>query len=240
MLLLFIPLLTVLIRLCAATSLIISIPPSTHLPNPNTLSHSTQATLLGGSPSVPPLTAPITTRSTIEFHNLTISPSALRPQSYLLTISALSHVFASYRVDLVPGGSCDGGGVIEGIWETYPGSAWSEKGPILGGKAAQGGGASGSVANSASSSSGEPEHQEQIVTVEAKILARREFYEERAGFNPLGLLMNPMVLLGAVAMGITFGMPYLMDNSKWSTITSYHSVLSPACFQTPYIHLHSS
>jgi len=103
--------------------------------------------------------------------------------------------------------------VIEGVWETYTGSAWSDKGPILGGKAAQDGGASGSV-NSASSREAE---QEQVVSIDAKAVAKRDFYEESAGFNPLGLLMNPMVLLGVVAMGITFGMPYLMDNSMPQT-----------------------
>jgi Protein of unknown function (DUF2012) len=137
----------------------------------------------------------------------------LAPQSYLVTISALSHIFASYRVDLIPGGSSTtGDAVIEGIWETYPGSAWSEKGPILGGKAAQGGGATGIVASSTGKNVRDGD-QEQVVRIEAKVLGRRDFYEQRAGFNPLGLLMNPMVLLGVLAMGITFGMPYLMDNS---------------------------
>ncbi len=225
MLLLLLPLLSLLAtnpHLCSATTLVISIPPSAHLPNPNTLPQSTHATLLSGVPQVPPISTPLTTRSTLEFHNLTLPPSPdLSPQSCLLTISALTYVFASYRVDIIPGGSADGGAVIEGIWETYPGSAWSDRGPILGGKAAQGGGASGSMVNTAGSSSKEalPEQEqepEQIVRIDAKVLLGREFYEQRAGFNPLGLLMNPMVLLGAVAMGITFGMPYLMDNSMCS------------------------
>lgn len=115
--------------------------------------------------------------------------------------------------------------MIEGVWETYPGSAWSDKGPILGGKAAQGGGASGSVGS-------KEQQQEQIVRIDTKVLSRRDFYEQRAGFNPLGLLMNPMVLLGVVAMGITFGMPYLMDNSMSSLASSLVSCsLSPGDFQ---------
>ncbi len=240
MLLLLLPLLPLLSllatipRLCSATSLVISIPPSTHLPNPNTLPQSTHATLLSGVSQVPHISIPLTTRSTLEFHNLTLPPSPdLSSQSYLLTISALTHVFASYRVDIIPGGSADGGAVIEGIWETYPGSAWSDRGPILGGKAAQGGGASGSVVNTAGPSSKEalPEQeQEQVVRIDAKVLLKRDFYEQRAGFNPLGLLMNPMVLLGAAAMGITFGMPYLMDNSMRSTHllpSPYHTTLRP-------------
>lgn len=212
MLTLSVLLLVAFLRPCSATSLFISIPASLHLPDPNSLSPSTHATLLSGFPTVPPLIAHLTTRSTVEFHNLTIIPSALGPQTYLLTISALSHVFAPYRVDLIPGGSGGNGSnaVIEGVWETYPGFSWSERGPILGGKAAQDGGASGRLVSGSSTEQG-PE-QDQEVRIEAKVLARRDFYEERPGFNPLGMLMNPMVLLGVMAMGIAFGMPYLMDS----------------------------
>lgn len=32
--------------------------------------------------------------------------------------------------------------------------------------------------------------------------------------NVLSILKNPMILLGLVSMGIFFGMPYLVDNSK--------------------------
>lgn len=35
--------------------------------------------------------------------------------------------------------------------------------------------------------------------------------------SPLSLLKNPMILLGVVALGITFGMPYLIDNSTFSS-----------------------
>lgn len=146
-------------------------------------------------------------------------------------------------MDIIPGGSINGDAVIEGVWETYPGAAWSDKGPILGGKAAQGGGASGSIGvNSASSTERE---KEQVVRIEAKVLARRDFYEQRPGFNPLSLLMNPMVLLGAVALGITFGMPYLMDSidpelkaefeeqKKNSPLSGMHNALQAAAGGTP-------
>ena len=42
--------------------------------------------------------------------------------------------------------------------------------------------------------------------------------------NVLSIFKNPMILLGLVSMGVVFGMPYLMDNSK-STHTSF--CLSP-------------
>lgn len=124
--------------------------------------------------------------------------------------------------------------MVEGIWETYPGSAWSDRGPILGGKAAQGGGASGSRVSVSlkeqeqEQEQGQGQEQGQEVRIEAKVIGRREFYEQRPGFNPLSLLMNPMVLLGVVAMGITFGMPYLMDNSMHAP--SYGETLSDPGF----------
>ena len=219
MLISLVSLLAVLLPLSSATSLVISIPPSAHLPNPNILTSSTHATLISGSLQLPPITAPLTTGSTFVFHNLSLPGSALGPQSYLLTISALTHVFAPYRVDVIPGGS-NGGAVVEGVWETYVDSPWSDRGPILGGKAAQGGGASGSISSvkvgQQDQEQEQEQEQEQVVRIEAKVLARREFYEKRAGFNPLGLLMNPMLLLGVAAMAITFGMPYLMENSTFA------------------------
>ena len=34
--------------------------------------------------------------------------------------------------------------------------------------------------------------------------------------SPLSLLKNPMILLAVVALGFTFGMPKLMENSTFS------------------------
>jgi ER membrane protein complex subunit 7 len=39
----------------------------------------------------------------------------------------------------------------------------------------------------------------------------------------LGILKNPMILLGLVSMGIFIGMPYLMDNSMFETPGSWRS-----------------
>lgn len=146
-------------------------------------------------------------------------------------------------MDIIPGGSSDSdttssGAAIEGVWETFPGSSWSDKGPIVGGKAAQGGGASGNIDSAMPGEGLQVKEQEspQVVRLEAKVLARRNFYEERPGFNPLGLLMNPMVLLGIVAMGITFGMPYLMDNRKCDKANSLPVFFQPPSHST-YNHL---
>lgn len=37
-----------------------------------------------------------------------------------------------------------------------------------------------------------------------------------ATVSPISLFKNPMILLGVVALGITLGMPYLMDNSSFN------------------------
>jgi ER membrane protein complex subunit 7 len=226
-LLIVVPLFAFLLRFCCAASLIISIPASASLPNPNTLSAYTHATLFSGAPSIAPITVPLTTRSTLEFHDLPTPNSSSGPQSFLLTISAPSHVFASYRVD-VSSEKSSNAAIIEGIWETFPGSEWSEKGPVLGGKTAQGEGADPvDNAHSVKTTGEAAQLPQQIVQISAKVLSKREFYEERPGFNPLGLLMNPMVLLGVVALGITFGMPYLMDNRTPSKLPIYFAIPPP-------------
>jgi hypothetical protein len=136
------------------------------------------------------LTAPLTRSASFVFRNL----KATKPESYLLDIRSAEYVFAPYRVDI----SADG--TVLGMWETYRGNPWDNRGPekfVV--DAAAGNGAKASE-----------------VTVEAKVLARRGFYEERARFSPLSLFKNPMILLALVALGFTFGMPKLMENSKSS------------------------
>jgi hypothetical protein len=170
-----------------AATLRIQIPPSNILPNPNTLPASTHATLTSGTS--PQLDAPLRRDLILEFSNLTI------PGSYLLDIYSRDFTFAPYRVDISTLG--DGTASIDGVWETYRGTKWEDKGPLLGGA-------------SADPTTTPP--QPQIVTVFAKVLAKKNFYEERQGFDPMSLLKNPMILLGIVALAITFGMPKLMEN----------------------------
>lgn len=33
--------------------------------------------------------------------------------------------------------------------------------------------------------------------------------------SPLSFLKNPMIIMAVVSMGLIFGMPKLMENSKW-------------------------
>ncbi|KAI9735258.1 MAG: hypothetical protein M1834_001848 [Cirrosporium novae-zelandiae] len=69
------------------------------------------------------------------------------------------------------------------VWQTFRGNEWDNRGERLDER-----------------------------PIEAKVLGQKAYYEIRSGFSPLSLLKNPMILLAVVAMGIMFGMPYLLDN----------------------------
>jgi hypothetical protein len=102
--------------------------------------------------------------------------------SYLLDIFAHDYTFAPYRIDI---GQDD---KISGVYETFRGTQWSDRGVQL-------------VAEPTAAA-----------TIQAKVLSKKSFYEVRQGFNPASLLKNPMMLLGIAALGLTFGMPKLMEN----------------------------
>lgn len=137
----------------AAASLTITIPPSTNLPNPNVLPATTHATLttLPSSNKDHILTASLTRSSTFVFRNL---PSG-QPESYLLDIRSTDCIFVPYRVDVAADGS------ILGVWETFRGNPWDNRGAekyvvdVVGKKQAD-------------------------VVVEAKLVSRKGLYEERA------------------------------------------------------------
>lgn len=102
--------------------------------------------------------------------------------SYLLDIYTHDYTFAPYRIDI---GADD---KISAIYETYRGTQWSDHGIQL-------------VLEPTTTA-----------TIQAKVLSKKSFYEAREGFNPASLLKNPMMLLGIAAIGLTFGMPKLMEN----------------------------
>ena len=109
--------------------------------------------------------------------------------SHLLDIYSRDYVFAPYRIDVsAPAESTVT--EITGAYETYRGTQWSDHGVPL----TPGG------------------HPTEDLTISAKVLSRKNFYEERQGFNALSLLKNPMILMGLVALVFTFGMPKLMEN----------------------------
>lgn len=45
--------------------------------------------------------------------------------------------------------------------------------------------------------------------------AEKQYYQERGGFSILSFLKSPMILMGLASVVLIFGMPYLMDNSKF-------------------------
>jgi hypothetical protein len=101
------------------------------------------------------LSAPLTRSATFVFRNL---ESTEKPESYLLDIRSAEYVFAPYRVDIAADGT------VLGVWETFRGNPWDNRGAeryVL----------DAATADAARSSD---------VTVEAKVLARRGFYEERS------------------------------------------------------------
>ena len=145
----------------AARHLTITIPPSTILPNPNILSANTHATLTTFTKNTNDnhhFAAPLTRSATFNFHHL---PASSKPESYLLDIRSPEYVFAPLRVDVAADGS------LLGIWETFRGNPWDNRGAekfVFDASAPRGG-------NSGA---------EEAVMVEAKVLARRGFYEERS------------------------------------------------------------
>ena len=170
------------LTLALTASLRVQIPPSNLLPNPNALPASTHATLTSGSG--PQLKAILRKGSYLEF------PDIPTTGSYLLDVYSRDYVFAPYRVDVSASSSSDSVTQITGAYETYRGTQWSDHGLPL-------------------TPSDRPTED---LTISVKVLARKNFYEERQGFNVLSLLKNPMILMGIVALAFTFGMPKLMEN----------------------------
>ncbi|KAE8375889.1 hypothetical protein BDV26DRAFT_266828 [Aspergillus bertholletiae] len=189
-------LLFLLSTVIVASALTVVIPPSNLLPNPNALAFGTHATLtsIPPSPQLPSghasphaLTAPLTRSATFIFQNLR---STGKPESYLLDVRSAEYIFTPYRVDVAADGK------VLGVWETFRGNPWENRG------------AERYVLEAASVDAAKLSE----VVVEAKVLAKRSFYEERSKFSPLALFKNPMILLALVALGFTFGMPKLMEN----------------------------
>lgn len=157
--------------LVSASSLTITIPVSSPLPNPHVLpatSHATLTTLpSGGKDHI--FSASLTRSATFVFHDLTFSGSDAQPESYLLDIrSAGDYVFAPYRVDVAADGS------ILGIWETFRGNPWDNRG------------AEKYIVNVAGK-------KEVDVVVEAKVLGRKVFYEQRAQCELTPSPLSPLI-----------------------------------------------
>lgn len=150
----------------ATTSLTFIIPVNPPiLPNPaGLLPPATHATL---TTSGAILSAPLSKHGTFTFHHLPRSDS---DRSYLLDIHAREYIFAPYRVDVAANGT------VLGIWETFRGNAWSNKGNEKYVHPTEG-----------NNNIDAP----QKVVVEARVVARRPLYEER----PKCRLLLPFIFL---------------------------------------------
>ncbi|OJJ08086.1 hypothetical protein ASPVEDRAFT_89321 [Aspergillus versicolor CBS 583.65] len=181
----------------ALSDLTLTVPPSPLLPNPHSLPADTHATLTSTS-LANPIKAPLTRSATFVFSGIASSEYKISQRddlsgSYLLDIRSSEYVFTPLRVDL------DERGYVKGVWETFRGNEWGNRGvekylrPVdVQAVAGQG--------------------NARDVVVDVKVVGKKGFYEVRQTFSPLSLFKNPMILLALVALGFTFGMPKLMEN----------------------------
>lgn len=58
------------------------------------------------------------------------------------------------------------------------------------------------------------------LVIEVKPAGPKSFYQQRGGFNLLGFLKSPMILMGLVSVVFIFGLPYLMDNSESNLVSN--------------------
>lgn len=127
-----------------AANLTLHIPPNSLLPNPSTLPASTTATLQRAGTT---LRAPLSRSNNFAFHDIS-------PGSYLLLVHCVAYGFGPLRVDVD-----EAGGV--GVWQTFWGNEWSNKGEYKGGR-------------EASDAAG-------VVEVNVPAERRKEYYSQRAG-----------------------------------------------------------
>jgi ER membrane protein complex subunit 7 len=111
----------------------------------------------------------------------------LSEASYLLTIYSRDFFFPPLRVDVMKSADGTQTETIQ-AWQTFRGNEWSNKGPVYGtGKGELG--------------------------IQIQPSSQKDFYTQRGGFNVVGFLKSPMILMGLVSVVFIFGLPKLMDNS---------------------------
>jgi len=158
-----------------------------HIPTTQALNPSTLAASTHATlqSSGEPLSAPITRSNTFNFYNVSVG-------SYLATIHCRDYAFEPLRIDVTLEETAEGSGDKKEMiraWQTFIGNPWDNKGE------SKGDGGDGLV-------------------VEVRPITKKEYYQERTGFSPLSFLKSPMILMAIFSMGLIFGMPYLMENSK--------------------------
>ncbi|CAD0092951.1 unnamed protein product [Aureobasidium vineae] len=204
------PTLSALLGTCAATSLHLSISPSSSLLDLSNLPSSTHATLYG--PSGKRATAPLRIDNSFIFPNL-------EEGEWLLDVHSRDYVFPSLRVDVVDPVSIlpikqEGDGEAAPVastpetvtvYLTHPSNRWGHLGAKI-------------AASTAALSSAEQ------VKLSVSALGKKTFYEQRQGFDLLSFFKNPMILMGVLSMGLVFGMPYLMENMDEETKAEFAEI----------------
>lgn len=162
-----------LILQAVASSLTIQIPATNILPNPHVLPPNTHATLttlpslissINDDQKKHVISAPLTHTAQFHFKDLPGASSSSSSsaaavtgtESYLLDIRSKEYVFAPYRVDIAADGT------VAGVWETFRGNQWDNRG----------------MESYVKLNSHEGQDGVDVV-VQAKVLGRRNFYEER-------------------------------------------------------------
>lgn len=116
--------------------------------------------------------------------------------SYLLTLHSRDYFFPPLRVD-VKQSEGESAPTIS-AWQTFRGNEWNNKGSSYG--------------------TGKEE-----LSIQVKPVGQKDFYQVRGGFNLIGFLKSPMILMALVSVVMIFGLPYVMENSAsqsenaWST-----------------------
>ncbi|KAI0025771.1 hypothetical protein F4780DRAFT_224868 [Xylariomycetidae sp. FL0641] len=177
--------------LASAAEVTLSVPAIANLlPNPHALPAATHATLTTLS-ARRPHDAPLTAANTFVFRNVT-------PGSYLADVHCATHAFAPLRVDVVPTFGRDGAAgenVDVRAWETFRGNDWNNRGEEV------------RLLRSGAAAAAFP----------VKVLGPKNYYMERGSFSLLGILKNPMILMGLASMGLFIGMPKLLENMDAET-----------------------
>ena len=144
-----------------------------------------------------PSTLPSTTFATLHAHgaphtayinrNSAFTFANLTTGSYLFSAHCRDYFFEPLRVDV--GLDAEGSEKVE-VWQTFRGNEWSNKGEKRG---------------------------EGLVDVHAtvNVLGVKDYYQKREGFNVIGFLKSPMILMALFSLGMIVGVPYMMENSKW-------------------------
>nr|POE53320.1 er membrane protein complex subunit 7 like [Quercus suber] len=160
--------------------------------------------LLPNPNTLPPSTHAILTGPPgVRYDNLirrdnTFTFSALEQGSYLLTVHTRDFLFSPLRVDVSPSSDGSEQDLVQ-AWQTFRGNEWSNKGPSYG-----------------------SENEE--LSIEVKPMAQKSFYQQRGGFNLLGFLKSPMILMGLVSVVFIFGLPYLMENMDPETKAEFEEM----------------